>query len=130
MIKPCVTKTVLIAEDDPDQSSMLSELLQMDGFKTKVVSRGDEALEALREDCFELAIMDVRMPGMGGEQVLHELRNTLRKTLPVIMVSSFASPADLYRLKQEGADACLSKPFSYERLAEKIDLVLNSRSAN
>ena len=122
--------TILIAEDDPDQSAMLSELLQMDGFLTKVVSRGDDALKLLNGDCINLVIMDVRMPGMEGEQVLQELRNTLRKKLPVIMVSSFASPADMYRFKQEGADACLSKPFSYEELTEKIEFVLNHQTAN
>jgi len=117
---------ILIAEDDPDQSCMLSELLQLEGFRTQVVSRGDEALKRLLENHLDLAILDCKMPGMSGETVLREYKKTRTKTVPVILVSSFASPQDMHRFRQEGACGCLSKPFSYEELRSTLSKVLSA----
>ena len=117
---------ILIAEDDPDQSAMLSELLQLEGFRTQVVTRGDDALKRLLENHLDIAILDCRMPGMSGEKVLEAYRKTAKRPIPVILVSSFASPADLHRFKQDGAIACLSKPFSYEELRSTLSAVLTS----
>ena len=128
-IFPETKPTILLAEDDPDQSDMLKETLEDEGYAVDTAFSGEAAFHKLLHHDYQLAIMDVRMPGMSGLDVLKQLR--LRENghhLPVVMVSAFATAADLKRYRAQGADAVFAKPYNLDQLLQTIaELVLNLR---
>ncbi|HYG76882.1 MAG TPA: response regulator transcription factor [Planctomycetota bacterium] len=117
---------ILIAEDDPDQSEMLSDVLKDSGYEVDCALRGDDAFRKLSERRYDLIILDIRMPGLNGGTVLKafRLKNSLPRT-PVIVVSAFASGADKARYKKDGADMSFSKPYELNELLQGISALLD-----
>jgi len=113
--------TVLLAEDDPDQSEMLTEMLEGEGYAVDAARTGISALKMLGENVYELIILDIRMPGMDGGVVLRKFREleTIGRT-PVIVVSAFATENECEHYKALGADACFSKPYDSSDLFAAI----------
>ena len=115
-------RVALIAEDDPDQSDMLRDTLQDEGFVVETAFSGDVAYQKLLDHKYDLVILDIRMPGLNGGTVLKALRLKKDKTqLPVIVVSAFATESDMQRYRADGANACLSKPYE---LVELLSLII------
>ena len=116
------TCSVLIAEDDPDQRENLSETLIECGFKVEAVADGDTALSRLIDGAHDLAILDIRMPGKNGLQVMRQLRlhEGGKKHLPVFLVSAFITDSDGSILVDSGADAAFSKPFRVSELLQAV----------
>jgi len=119
--------TILVAEDEPDQLAMVCESLVDEGYHVLIATRGDEALRILDATPVDLVILDVRMPGMEGGQVLRTIRQSHKVSgVGVIVVSAFATPGEMYGYRQRGADACLSKPFLFDELLAAIKGVLEA----
>ncbi|MDY7041997.1 MAG: response regulator, partial [Chloroflexota bacterium] len=114
---------VLIAEDDPDTSSLLTELLVRRGFETVRALNGYEALAAAYRERPDLILLDLRMPGMDGYEALNRLkRDSATRHIPIIAISAHAADVDLerQRLQALGVREFLSKPFSFGLLLEEI----------
>ncbi|HLX61567.1 MAG TPA: response regulator transcription factor [Planctomycetota bacterium] len=112
---------VLVAEDDPDQSDFLRDVLEHEGYAVETVFSGDMALRRLDQKKYALAIMDVRMPGLSGGTVLKVCRvKTPPNPTPVIMVSAFATDKDRAEFLRDGAAAFLSKPYDIDELLNTI----------
>ena len=112
---------VLIAEDDPDQSDLLRECLERDGYTVEAVFSGDVALRRLSGKNYAAAIMDVRMPGLNGGAVLKLCRiNSPPVTTPMVIVSAFASEKDRKEFAKDGASAFFAKPYEIFELLKKI----------
>src|SRR5258708_16370079 len=75
---------VLVVDDDPNVASMLSDLVDTFGYRTVTASNAAQALRAVREFLPHVVLLDIRMPGIGGDTVLVRLR-TSTPSLPVIM---------------------------------------------
>lgn len=121
---------ILVAEDDPDQSDMLRESLEAEGFAVETAFSGDVALRRLEDKRYAAAIMDARMPGLHGGTIL-KVCKTLGKLVktPVIMVSAFATPEDIEKYKQDGAVASFSKPLDVPELMRCLKSVITRRDA-
>ena len=96
---------------------MLSKL----GVVPKIADRGDKAIEMVREDHFDLILMDLHMPGMHGVEASGKIREILGEDCPPIV----ALTADVVHeqtgdLKEQGLDGFLTKPISVERLRECV----------
>jgi CheY-like chemotaxis protein len=116
-IEAAAQSLILVAEDDPDQSDMLSDSLRTAGYGVETVFSGDVALRRLSERTYVLAIMDARMPGLQGGEVLRLYRALNRQpATAVIMVSAFVTPQDMEKYKRDGAIASFSKPLNVPRL--------------
>ena len=112
---------LLIAEDDPDQSDMLKETLEDEGYAVETAFSGETAFHKLLKHQYDLAILDIRMPGMYGSDVLRQYRKQEKdKHLPVVVVSAFATAVDMERYRADGADACFSKPYNLDELIKKV----------
>lgn len=112
---------VLIAEDDPDQSEQARNVLTDAGYRVQVLHRGNEVLPQAELLKPNLLIMDVRMPGLNGMQVLKSLRQSAKfSTLAVILISAYYSAGELERMMKIGANACLSKPFEMKELLSEV----------
>jgi CheY-like chemotaxis protein len=124
--------TVLLAEDDPDQSDMLRDALQDGGYMVDCAFSGDIAYQKLLAHQYDLIIMDIRMPGLNGGTVLKAFRKLRPEEprTPVIVVSAFATGADIARYKADGADASFAKPYSLDELLNSInDFIRQKRGA-
>jgi PAS domain S-box-containing protein len=123
---------VLIAEDDPDTSNLLAQLLIRRGFVTMQAVNGYEALAAVYRERPDLILLDLRMPGMDGYEALTRLkRDKATRDIPIIAISAHAADVEVerQRLQALGVREFLSKPFSFELLLNEIERTLeNSRS--
>ena len=121
------TQIILLAEDDPDQSEMLRDTLEDEGYSVEAVFDGRITLERLISNEYGLVILDIRMPGLDGSRVLKELRQKAKNPdVPVIVVSAFASSGELMGYAGQGADATLAKPYALEQLLALVEKFLPS----
>lgn len=114
-----VKPVVLIAEDDPDQSDMLREILLDEGYAVETAFSGDVAIRKMLRQPYALVILDIRMPGIDGTQVLRQFRRE-NPNAPVVIVSAFATQADMERYKSYGANASLAKPYDIDELLDLL----------
>ena len=130
---PETTKArVLVAEDDEISATILLHRLQKEGLDVVRYDNGQEAYEHALEETPNLVILDVKMPGMDGFDVLERLRRTPSySTVPIILLTSMGSEADVVRGLQLGADDYILKPFSPVELSARVwRLLRRGRSAS
>jgi DNA-binding response OmpR family regulator len=122
---------ILIAEDDPASSELLSELLTAQGYWVDTASTGMEALRKLQQKNFDLLLMDIRMPGINGLELIRRIRrNAATSTLPVLAVTAFAMQGDREKGLEAGFDDYITKPINSQDLKERILLALQRRHAH
>jgi DNA-binding response OmpR family regulator len=125
-----VAKTVLVVEDDEMVADVVRINLTAQGFEVLHAPNGAAALAAVAQERPALVLLDVMMPEMDGWTVLSRLRETTDTTsLPVIMLSAKAMPADQVRGYNLGANGYLPKPFSSAELIAKVEQVLQDANA-
>lgn len=105
--------TVLIVEDDPASSDILTELLEHDGMVVTAVTSGEAALELLAEHTYTLAIVDLALPGMDGWQVQAALRDLpgAAATIPVAL-TAYYTPLLAQEARTAGFAAAFAKPIT------------------
>ena len=117
---------VLIADDDADIRDLVAFKLTQNGHRVTAVEDGMAALRAVREQPVELALLDIRMPGMSGLDVCRELRaKPETASLPVIMITSRSQEGDVEVGFAAGADDYIIKPFSPRELSSRVIAVLS-----
>jgi DNA-binding response OmpR family regulator len=114
---------ILVVEDEARIASFLEKGLRANGFTTEVAADGDEALRLGRTERFDLAILDLGLPGRDGFDVLRELRGEGR-SLPVIVLTARGGVPNTVAGLEVGADDYMTKPFSFEELLARVRLRL------
>lgn len=110
---------ILYAEDTVDLSRAVTRVLEHEGFEVKTCYDGLEAAEALAGEAFDLAILDIMMPGRSGIDVLREMRATGNVT-PVILLTAKSEVDDRVEGLMAGADDYLPKPFAMKELVARV----------
>lgn len=118
---------ILIADDQAGVRLLLQELFQEAGYRVALASHGQEAIALAAADRPDLALIDRRMPVMDGCQALQGLM-ALYPTLPVLMITADGDGVDCDCL-QQGATACITKPFDVFRLRELVQRLLEEEEA-
>jgi len=121
-----IPKRVLVAEDNEKLRKMLVETLSSLDYFSYGVESGDQALEKLKKDHFDLLITDVKMPRMDGISLLKELKK-IGKRIPVVMITAYPQVYSAQKALQEGADGYLSKPFRVEKIDELMRILLEDK---
>lgn len=103
---------VLIVEDDPTIAGNLYSFLEARGFLPDVAYSGPAALQRLQEQRFDAVLLDIGLPGMDGNAVLHDMRTQRRLDVPVLMLTARDSLEDKLAGFSHGADDYLTKPFA------------------
>lgn len=115
---------VLLVEDDPFLSSLLKNKLQKEGLDVILARDGDEALNILRAEKIDLALLDVILPKKSGFEIMEEIRSDPQlqnANIPVIIISNLGQPEDIERGKKLGAVAYFVKAkTSINDLVQKI----------
>jgi len=119
---------VLIVDDEPDILLMLRVTLEAAGFETGLAADGDVALQRVREDPFDLVLLDVMMPVLDGWGVLEALQHDTAAP-KIIVLSAKSASRDVERAMELGAAAYLTKPFEVDGLIARIHWVLGGGSA-
>ncbi len=109
---------ILVVDDEPQIRRVLRTALVAGGYTVQDVRSGEEALETLREERPDLAIVDINLPGMSGFEVCREIRET--SEVPIIMLSVRNSEGDKVRALDAGADDYVVKPFSTQELLARV----------
>lgn len=118
---------LLLVEDDEDIARLVTLHLQELSAEVCHSSRGDEALALCDEDVWDLILLDLRLPGIGGLDICRALRQRGDQT-PIIILTSKSSELDRVLGLELGADDYVSKPFSPIELVARVKAVL--RRAN
>jgi CheY-like chemotaxis protein len=109
----------LIVDDNVAFAENVAEILRDAGDEVSVADSGEAALALVRKTRFDALITDMRMPRMGGAQLLHQLR-AIDPGIPVVMVTAYSGDEDLKTARNEGLLAILAKPPKLDRLAELL----------
>jgi len=123
-----MTKTVLLAEDEPNIVESLTFLLERAGFQIKVASDGRQALDAALEQQPAVLVLDLMLPELDGYEVLRRLRADPRgEKLPVLMLTAKGQRIDRETALECGADLFMTKPFANSEITAAV-VELASRS--
>ena len=117
---------VMLVDDELEFIGTLAERLTIRGFEVKTATSGEEGLQAAREDPPDVMVLDVRMPGLGGMEVLRRMR-TDHPEVPVILLTGLGSTQDGMEGMNLGAVDFLMKPIKIETLIEKIQEATENR---
>ena len=117
---------ILVVDDDPGMRELLDEYLSGQGFQVTSVPDGPAMRNCLAENEFDLAILDVMLPGEDGLSLARRLRSTTR--LPIIMLSARGEDVDRIIGLEVGADDYLAKPFNPRELLARVRAVLRRGS--
>ncbi len=114
---------ILVADDNRANQLVLSRILERAGHTVQLASHGEEALDLLTDEDFDLAIMDVNMPVMGGIEAvkLYRVGAIGDPHLPILALTADATPETRQRCLEAGMDACITKPVEPDTLLTAID---------
>jgi len=113
----------LIIEDDPTIADFVARGLREAGFAVERAADGEQGLAAALRESFDVAIVDLMLPGRDGLSVIDELRKRKRPT-PVLILSARRSVDDRVRGLQAGGDDYLTKPFAFAELLARVQALV------
>lgn len=120
---------VLLVEDNFVNRKLAVSFLEKWGHNVVTAENGQQALDILQSQCFELVLMDVQMPVMGGFEATAQIRERERQTgqhIPILAMTANAMPEDRERCLQAGMDGYIPKPIKISELFNAIEKVLPS----
>lgn len=120
---------ILIVDDNEDLQFNLSSLLDSEGFKTYTAGNGVTALIEIKSKNPNLVLLDMRLPGMDGMQILDEIKK-IDKSIIVIILTAFGDIKNVVRAMKKGAYDYITKPFDNEEIVLTIRKALETQSLN
>ncbi|WP_010243789.1 response regulator transcription factor [Acetivibrio cellulolyticus] len=112
-------KRILIVEDDHSIGELEKDYLEINGFSVKICNEGVSGLNCIKEEEFDLLILDIMLPGIDGFEILKRVRDV--KDIPILLVSAKKEEIDKIRGLGLGADDYITKPFSPGELVARVN---------
>lgn len=112
-------KKILIVEDDQSIGELEKDYLEINGFSVKICQEEVSGLNCIKEEEFDLLILDIMLPGIDGFEILKRVRDT--KDIPILLVSAKKEEIDKIRGLGLGADDYITKPFSPGELVARVN---------
>ncbi len=109
---------ILIAEDDKKIAQLEQDYLEISGFETMIVGDGAQVIPALKEQSFQLVLLDVMLPNMSGYDICRRIRDEI--DIPILMVTARTESVDVIRGLGLGADDYITKPFDPSQLVARV----------
>lgn len=116
---------VLVVDNDRDMCRVISDVLEEEGLEINIAHKGEDALEKLKRQPYDLMILDYKLFGISGLTVLEKARQIRPKT-QIIMISAFGDSSTKGRAKELGAYDFIDKPFNINRLVKVVKKALKS----
>lgn len=117
-------KKILIIEDDSSISELQKDYLELAGFEVSVCADGLDGLRAIKENEYDLLILDIMLPGIDGLEILKRMKDD--KDIPVLLVSAKKEEIDKIKGLSLGADDYVTKPFSPGELVARVKAHLDN----
>ncbi len=115
--KPLKGLHLLVAEDNPTNQQVAQAILEGAGIQATIVSNGEEAFAAVRDQAFDAVLMDIQMPKMNGYEATRRIRElTGRDKIPIVAMTAHALKGDEEKCLEAGMDGYISKPVNQDRL--------------
>jgi two-component system OmpR family response regulator len=114
---------ILVVDDDSGVRELVGDLLELEGYSVTVASDGLEALSYIRKQKFDLYVLDINMPKIDGLVLLEKVR-TVGDPTPALLLSARREKTDIHQGFRLGADDYVTKPFSVEELALRVEAIL------
>ena len=118
--------SILVVDDELSVRDSLSSWFRKDGFRVKAAANAVEALQAIEEQRYDVAIVDIKMPGMDGIELLEHVQRLAPETV-VIMLTAFASVESAVRSLKLGAFDYVTKPVDPDELSHLVRRALEQR---
>ena len=123
-------KKILVLDDDRIVLESCKRILEAEGLRVFLVSNVKEAVELLEDECFDLMIMDVKMPEQDGMYLLEKIKKKWpvdsKPELPVLVMSGYPTPDTISESLSKGARDFIEKPFTPEELIEAVQSALDT----
>ncbi|MGE5343406.1 MAG: sigma-54-dependent transcriptional regulator [Candidatus Omnitrophota bacterium] len=119
---------ILIVDDDPSIRNMLSIVLKKSNYDVALAESSEYALTLLKGETVDLIISDIKMPGIGGIELLKKIK-IIKSEIPIIMITAYASANDAVEAMKLGAADYITKPFNLDELRLIIEKTLTKRNA-
>jgi two-component system response regulator BaeR len=116
------TKHILIVEDEQKIAKLIGDYLEMAGYKTSRLERGDKVIPFIKRDRPDLILLDIMLPGMEGTDVCREIRKF--DDIPIIMITARVEEIDRLLGLELGADDYICKPFSPREVVARVKAVM------
>ncbi|TNF50159.1 sigma-54-dependent Fis family transcriptional regulator [bacterium] len=111
---------ILVVDDEASQRELLEMVLSEEGYSVETVSNGDEAVKKVSDRFYNLVVMDLKMPGMGGLEALKEIKQ-ISPTVQVLIITAYASVDSAVDAMRSGALNYLTKPIDLEELKIQVE---------
>jgi signal transduction histidine kinase/ActR/RegA family two-component response regulator len=128
-------KRILVVEDQPFNQVLITEILELEGYKVEIVYDGGTMLELIESPLIninnlpDLILMDIQLPNVDGFQLIKNLKaNKNWCDIPIIAVTAMAMSGDKQRCLEAGADYYLSKPLNLKQLIKSIEILLDKNN--
>ena len=118
--------SILVVDDEPIMQEILGDFLREEGYEVDVAGSGEEGLERARQRFYDCAIVDLMMPGIDGIETMQELRE-IDPSLPVVMVTAFASVESAVEAMKQGAYEYITKPFKNDEVLVVLQNAIRTR---
>lgn len=118
-----MSEHILLVEDEAEIASFIRRGLSEEGYAVTWAVEGEKALELLHAEPVDLVLLDIRLPGISGIEVLEAVRERWMD-LPVMMLTALDAIEDRVKGLRAGADDYLPKPFDFEELLARIEALL------
>ena len=117
---------VLVVEDDVDINGLLCNILLKKGYKVRGAYSGSEAIMCIEKFNYDLVLLDLMLPGIGGEEIITEIRKV--KIMPIIVISAKTSQEEKINVLGIGADDFITKPFDINEVLARVEAQLRRYS--
>jgi len=114
---------ILFLEDEKTIREVIAEYMTLTGYQVTCCENGDDAISLVENNIFDLAVLDIRVPGASGLQVLEYIRNSKQKDMGVIMLTAFEDEATQVDAFNHFADDYITKPASPIILLKRIEVL-------
>jgi two-component system response regulator PilR (NtrC family) len=116
---------ILVVDDELSMREFLKILLDKEGYEVSTASEASSAIDLITSQNFDLVISDIKMPGMGGLSLLGKIKE-INNSLPVIMITAFASPDNAVIAMKRGAFDYITKPFKVDEIIKIVKSAISS----
>lgn len=111
---------ILVAEDNELSQKITNFVLQKQGAAVEAAFNGEQAIELLRRNNYDVIIMDLHMPVMDGYDATEYIRDTMKNNIPIVGLTASNWEEEFEKCIQKGMNACIVKPFNPGNLCETI----------
>jgi CheY-like chemotaxis protein len=122
------SRKVLVVDDDPVVGKSFDRVLSAKGYAVITASNGQEALDKLKAEHYDVVFTDIKMPGMSGLEMAERVRES-QPWLPVVIVTGYGSPDNEARAEAAGVSGFLRKPLSPEMIEGSAQKALSEKDA-